>query len=122
MTISEFEEIAQRTESSMKHLAQVQSWLENNKKQSHMPGKLKELRDRVERECEKMTVRVNISKVEAEKQSATLPDIITQIFKVSLTDIGDHKAYMLLKHPAKRKIVCKKGQNFLVDKVKLIVN
>jgi len=120
LTISEFEEIAQRTESSLKHLQMIKGWVENESSKEKQA--LKDLRDRVDRECEKMTVRVVVSRVQGEKESGTHPGVLTQIFKITLPDIGDHKAYMLLKHPAKRKIQCVSGQNYLVDKVKLVLN
>ena len=56
MTISEYEEIAQRLEQSMKQLDLVNDAL--NSKEN-----LKNLRDRVYRECDDMTLRVQIIKL-----------------------------------------------------------
>jgi hypothetical protein len=43
------------------------------------------------------------------------------VFKVQLVDI-DKRGYLLLKHSKSKKIELKDNENFLVDKVKLIIN
>ncbi len=51
LTISEYDEIAQRLEASLKQLDML-------KMQLQQPDNLEALRQKVERECEKMTIRI----------------------------------------------------------------
>lgn len=60
LTISEYDEIAQRLESSLKQLDLLKSAL-------HSPENLEALRQRVERECEKMTMRIKFGQKLAER-------------------------------------------------------
>ena len=55
LTISEYEEIAQRHEDSFKQMSLIQDAIDT-------PENLKALRERIERECEQMTLRVKIIK------------------------------------------------------------
>ena len=74
LTISEYEEIASRHEKSLKQLVLVRSALET-------PKNLETMRERIERECELMTMRVTISKHEKTNKSVSKPGIVTDIFR-----------------------------------------
>jgi hypothetical protein len=89
LTISEYDEIAQRLESSLKQLCLI-------KKAVIQPENLDVLRKRAERECDKMTVRIKFQQKTTERPSANTPGVVTEVYKVSLIDI-DVQGFLLLK-------------------------
>ena len=62
LTISEYEEIAQRHDDSLKQLVLVKDAVDT-------PENLKALRSRIERECEQITLRVIILKKQITRES-----------------------------------------------------
>ena len=114
LTISEYEEIAQRHEESYKLLNVVQDAIDT-------PENLKALRERIERECEQMTLRVTIIKKQQSKESVSLPGAVTDIYKVQIVNLN-RNGFLLLKHQKSRKIDFEPNDQYLADKVKLIVN
>ena len=96
LTISEYEEVAARHEASLKRLDLVRSALDT-------PENAKGLSNKIERECEQMTLRVTIGKHEKTRNSASAPGIQTDIYRCQIVDISQ-RAFIVLKHPKSRKM------------------
>ena len=114
LTISEYDEIAQRLEASLKQLDLLKTAL-------HSPENLEALRERVERECDKMTMRIKFGQKHAERQSTLMPGVITDVYKVSLVDV-EQPSFLLLKSHKKNRTQFQQGDCYLIDKVKLVIN
>ena len=54
-------------------------------------------------------------------ESVNQKNVVTDIYKITLTDIGV-KGFILLKHLKKMTVDYKVNDNFVIDKVKLVVN
>ena len=80
LSISEYDEIAQRLEGSIKYLDMVRDALQSVEN-------LTNLRQKIDQECEKMTVRIRFTRKKGERESATTPGVITDIYQVTLVDI-----------------------------------
>ena len=68
-----------------------------------------------------MTMRITIKKFERTKNSASNPGIQTDIYRCQIVDI-EQRAFIALKHPQKHKIKLEVGDNYLADKIKLVIN
>lgn len=68
-----------------------------------------------------MTVRVRFNKKQGERESATTPNVITDIYKATLIDIDTH-AFVLLKCHKSGRHIFNSGDSYLIDKVKLVIN
>jgi len=68
-----------------------------------------------------MTLRIRFTKKQGERESATTPGVITDIYKATLVDIDTH-AFVLLKCHRSGRNVFNSGDSYLIDKVKLIIN
>lgn len=82
---------------------------------------LANLRQKIDQECEKMTLRVQFGKKQGERESATTTGVITDIYKAVLVDIDTH-AFVLLKCHRNSRTLFNSGDNYLIDKVKLVIN
>ena len=67
-----------------------------------------------------MTLRVKILKLQ-DKKDSTNPNAMTNIYKIELVDI-EKKGYLVLKYLKAKKLNLGEGNNFLVDRIKLIIN
>ena len=114
VTISEYEEIAQRLEQSMKQLDLVNDAL--NSKEN-----LKNLRDRVYRECDDMTLRVQIIKLHSTQNSESKQSVTTNVYKVHIVNM-QRTGYLLLKHSKSQKLSLNPGDNYVANKVRLMIN
>ncbi len=95
LTITEYDEIAQRLEESLKPLDLLKTMLESAEN-------LDALREKVEHECEKMTMRIKFGSKQSERQSTQNTSVITDVYKATLVDI-DKQAFVTLKsHKNKR--------------------
>jgi len=95
LTITEYDEIAQRLEESLKPLDLLKTMLESAEN-------LDALRKKVEHECEKMTIRIKFGGKQSERQSTQNTSVITDVYKITLVDI-DKQAFVTLKsHKNKR--------------------
>ena len=48
---------------------------------------------------------------------------MTDVYRIELTDIQPHKkAYLLVKYLKKKKLNVKEESNYLIDKIKLVIN
>ena len=112
--MTEFAEVGARLEDSLKQLNTVRDALDTQEN-------LKGLRSKVDRDCEKMTLRATIVKRSGENDSGTIKGVVTEVYKVQLIDISKY-AYLLLKHYKKRRFDLSDGETYLIDKVKLTVN
>lgn len=65
-------------------------------------------------------MRVKILKQQSTQDSVTNPNAVTNIYKVEFVDI-DKKGYLVLKY-IKNKTLNLGEQNYLVDRVKLVIN
>jgi hypothetical protein len=79
------------------------------------------LRQKVEQECEKMTIRIKFGQKHCERQSTLTPNVITDVYKIVIVDI-DTPGFVLLKSLKKNRISFVAGANYLIDKVKLVIN
>ena len=68
-----------------------------------------------------MTLRVVIIKKSKSKESITLPEAVTDVYKVEIVNL-ERRGYLLLKHHKSRKMEFESNSQYLIDKVKLIVN
>jgi uncharacterized protein Yka (UPF0111/DUF47 family) len=92
LTVSEYDDIANRLEESLKQLELVRDTLSTN-------DNFTELRRKVDQTCEKLSVRVNILKRQDQIISANQPNYVTDLYKLELTDLMPHRrAYLLLKY------------------------
>ena len=66
-------------------------------------------------------MRIKFGQKWTERQSASAPGVVTDVYKVHLTDI-DKPGFLLLRAHLKKRPEFKQGDAYLVDKVKLIVN
>jgi len=86
---------------------------------------LKKMREKDERECESMTMRVLVQSNFQSRQSVTNPAVLTQIYKIMLPDINK-KGFLLLKHPkSKTKNVLdsvRVHEQYLLDRAKVELN
>jgi len=113
LTISEYEEIAQRLESSLKQLSLLKDAL-------HTPENFENLRTRVSRECEQVTLRIKFGKKKDELESIN-QNVVKKIYNVSLEDVGI-RGFILLKHPKKILMDFVAGDAYVADKIKLTLN
>ncbi|CDW83715.1 UNKNOWN [Stylonychia lemnae] len=114
LTISEYEEIVQRLEDSFRLLDMVKDALSSS-------DNFDQMKQGIEQKCEKVTVRVKIVKKQKQTMSTTNPSLTLHIFKVEITDI-EKRGYLMIKNNKSRTLALIDGQNYLLDKVKLIVN
>ena len=114
LSISEYDEIAQRLEGSIKQLEMVRDALQS-------PDNLANLRQKIDIECEKMTLRIQFGRKQGERESATTPGVVTDIYKATLVDI-DTQAFVLLKCHRNSRNTFNSGDSYLIDKVKLVIN
>ena len=112
--MSEYEEVAQRHETSLKQLDMVKSALST-------PENLQGLRDRIDRDCEQLTVRVLFTKLEKSRASLSRPGIVTDIYRCRLVDI-EQRAFIVLKHRKSCEMRFEPDDAYLADKIKLTVN
>ena len=68
-----------------------------------VPENLEPLRERIRQNCDKMTVRVKITKKHGMHEHKTTPSVVTDIYRAELLDIGQ-KCFLLLKHARSRKL------------------
>ena len=68
-----------------------------------------------------MTLRIKFNRKQGERESATTPGVITDIYKATLVDIDIH-AFVLLKCHKNSRYNFNSGDSFLIDKVKLVIN
>jgi len=68
-----------------------------------------------------MTLRVRVLKAQAKQESATRPSDIIDIFKVECSDICK-KGYLLLKHNKSKQVDLLVSEEYIVDRIKLIIN
>ena len=85
------------------------------------PENAKALSERIERECEQMTLRINFGKFEKTRNSASTPGIVTDIYRCQVVDIS-RRAFIVLKHLKSRPMKFNCGDQYLADKVKLVIN
>jgi hypothetical protein len=119
LTISDYEEIAQRMESSLKQLQMVRD-------ATSVSENLEPLREKIRQNCQAMTLRVKIVKKHGQHESLSNDKIITDIYRAELLDI-QHKCFLLLKHAKSKKLdfeeeASGKGKSFLVDRIGLTIN
>jgi len=74
LTVSEYEEVAQRHEASLKLLSTVQNALES-------PANLAALSEQIERDCEQVTIRIQFGNHEKARSSPSKPGIVTDIYR-----------------------------------------
>ncbi len=115
LTISEYEEISARLEDSHQLLDLVNACLST-------PENYENMKQQVEQKCEKITARVRVLRKQKENESSTNQQIVINIYKIEITDIEARRGYLMLKHNKNRKFKLLEGQNYLIDKVKLIIN
>jgi|TARA_B110001450_G_scaffold224472_1_gene222106 hypothetical protein len=116
LTVSEYDDIANRLEESLKQLELVRDTLSTN-------DNFTELRRKVDQTCEKLSVRVNILKRQDQIISANQPNYVTDLYKLELTDLMPHRrAYLLLKYCKQKDLKVETGASYLIDKIKLIIN
>lgn len=81
------------------------------------------LRMKVDQTCEKLSVRANLIKLDKQENSEIQPSVLTDIFKIQLTDLQPaKKAYLLLRYPKKTPMKLQEGASYLIDKIKLVLN
>jgi hypothetical protein len=114
LTISEYEEIAQRLDDSNKNLALVVDALST-------PENLDKLRAQVEQKCDRMTVRARIVKAQDTQDQPSNPNVVIDIYKIELTDTNK-RGYLLLKHAKGKLYDLITSENYIVDRIKLIIN
>lgn len=114
LSISEYDEIAQRLENSIKQLEIVRDALQS-------PDNLANLRQKIDIECEQLTLRILFGRKQGERESATTKGVITDIYKATLVDIDTH-AFVLLKCHRNSRNTFNSGDSYLIDKVKLVIN
>lgn len=114
LSISEYDEIAQRLENSIKLLEIVRDALQS-------PDNLANLRQKIDIECEQLTLRILFGRKQGERESATTKGVITDIYKATLVDIDTH-AFVLLKCHRNSRNTFNSGDSYLIDKVKLVIN
>lgn len=68
-----------------------------------------------------MTARIKFGPKHSERQSSSLPHVVTDIYRVAFEDI-DSKGYLMLKCTKRSRVDFKSGESFLVDKAKLVLN
>ena len=88
LTISEYEEIAQRHDDSLKQLVLVKDAVDT-------PENLKALRSRIERECEQITLRVIILKKQITRESQGQ---VTDVYKITIVNLGRNGFLLLKRH------------------------
>lgn len=116
MTISEYEDIASRLDDSLKQLEFVRDAISTKEN-------LRELRQKVDQTCEKLSVRANVIGFQEQRTSTIQPQIVTDIYKLDLTDVTPYrKAYLLLKYNKKKNLSVEEGAQYLIDKIKLVIN
>ena len=82
-----------------------------------------QLRKKIDQTCEKITVRAKIQKLQDSISSSTQPNIVTDIYKLELTDLNPSKrGYLLLKYHKKKNLSVEEGANYLIDKIKMVIN
>ena len=82
---------------------------------------LANLRQKIDQDCDRMTLRIRFNRKQGERESATTPGVITDIYKATLVDIDIH-AFVLLKCHKNSRYNFNSGDSFLIDKVKLVIN
>jgi len=107
LSISEYEEIAQRLESSLKQLELIKDALSS-------PENFENMRTRVSRECEQLTLRIKLGKKKGELESIN-QNVVT------LKDVGI-RGFMLLKHQKKNSMEFMASDCYVADKIKLTLN
>lgn len=116
LTISEYEEIASRLQDSHKLLSFISDALSSKES-------IEKLRPLVEKKCDKMTLRLKVVKKQGSQDSLTNTSSVTDIYKIILTDLmNERKGYMVLKHNKKKTFGIKEGEEYLADRVKLVIN
>jgi hypothetical protein len=78
---AEFDEIAQRHEQSLKLLELVKDAQASKENFANLKGRL-------ERECDQMTIRVQVVKLIETKISVSMPGVLSHVFKIHLTDLN----------------------------------
>ena len=68
-----------------------------------------------------MTMRVQIIKHEKSVKSVSQPESVSDIYKIHLVNM-QRKGCLLLKHLKTHKVSLTPGENYIVDKVRLVVN
>jgi len=68
-----------------------------------------------------MTLRVQFGKFEKSRSSASNPGIVTDIYRCQVVDISK-RAFIVLKHLRSRPVKFEFGDQYLADKVKLVLN
>jgi len=80
------------------------------------------MKQQVEQKCEKVTLRVKVQRKQKETDSSKANSLIVVIYKVEITDMGQKKAYLMLKHNKSRTFKLLENQDYLLDKVKITIN
>ena len=66
-------------------------------------------------------MRIKFSKKIDVKESVSQKNVVTDIYKITLTDIST-KGFILLKHLKKMTVDYQVNDSFVIDKVKLVIN
>ena len=66
-------------------------------------------------------MRVQFGKFEKTRQSTSSPGIVTDIYRCQIVDI-QKRAFIVLKHLRSRPVKFEVGDQYLADKVKLVIN
>ena len=81
------------------------------------------LREKVDQTCGNLTLRANIVRFQEQKQSVVQNSIVTDVYRIELTDIQPYKkGYLLLKYSKKKNPKLQQDSNYLIDKIKLVIN
>ena len=116
LTLCEYESIALRLETSLGQLRQVADVLDSK-------DNFKALREKVNRDCEQMTLRVEIQS--HYKSKPAINGIAVEIFKCKVSDL-DRRGFLMVKTQKSRvrefldAII--NGQTYIFDRIRLLVN
>ncbi len=116
LTLCEYENIAQRLEISLKQLVQVSDMLETKEN-------FKAMREKVNRDCEQMTLRVEIQSHYKSKPGQD--GVVVETFKCKVADM-DRRGFLMIKtHKTRvREFLdaIQNGQTYIFDRIRLLVN
>lgn len=116
LTSSEYGDVAHRLDDSLKQLENVNTALSTK-------SNLINLRDKVDRTCEEITLRGNVLQFVEQKKSYITSNIVIDVYRLELTDLNPvRKAYLLLKYQKQKNLKVDVGGKYLIDKIKLIIN
>ena len=89
------------------------------------------LKEEITKRCENMTIRLKLIKMQTNNSKDFIKDtenVITDVYKILITDLNDclagkGKGYLILKYTKnKQNIKLIDGENYIADKVKIIIN